>query len=81
MIQALDVDLNIAPRLVHLVEQGHLILHYVDDLVDVPTMRVDQLLLLLKDLLNELLVVCAQLVHTLTVLSLKLRLGLDMSVE
>ena len=51
-IEAPRVHLYIAARLVDLVQESHLLLHYADDLVDVPAMRMNQLLFFFQDLLD-----------------------------
>jgi len=73
-VEVRDVALNVAARLVYLVEQGHLLLDEVDHVVDVPAVPSYQLLLLLEDLLDQLLVLRAKLVRVACVLNLK---GLD----
>ena len=80
-VQAPNVDLHVAAWLVNLVEERHFVLDHAHDFVDVPPVRMDQLLLLLEDLLDELLVVRAQLLHTVPVLTLQLTLRLHMGVQ
>ena len=69
-IEASRVHLYIAARLVDLVQESHLFLHYANDLIDVPPVRMNQLLLLFEDLFDELLVIIAQIFHISAILAL-----------
>ena len=67
----LHVVLDVATRLVDLVEQRHLLLDQVHHVINVAAVTRDQLLLLLEDLLDELFVLSAQLVRVTSVLYLQ----------
>ena len=69
-VEAPRVHLYIAARFVDLVQESHLFLHYANDLIDMPSVRMNQLLLLFKDLLNELLVIIAQIFYISAILAL-----------
>ena len=54
-VQIGDVLLDVGAGLVHLVEEGHLLLDEVHHVVDVPAVARDNLLFLLQDLFDKLL--------------------------
>ena len=75
-IKSLYVHLNITAWFINLVQKLHLFLHNPNNFIDVSAMRVNQLLFLLEDFLDELLVVVAQIFHITSIMLLKLDLCL-----
>ena len=67
-----DVLVDVGAGLVHLVEQVHLLLDYVDDVIDVLSMLTDQVLLFLQDLVDQPLMVSADAVQVVPILVLQL---------
>ena len=80
-IETSGVDLNVAARFIDLIQESHLLLHYSDDFVDMATMRMYKLLFFLQNLLDQLLVVIAELVHISSVLAFQLSFSLDFVFE
>ena len=72
MIEAGDVLFDVGAGLVDLVEEGHLLLDEVDDVVDVAAVARDDLLFLLEDLLNQFLMLRTQGVRVVRILRLQL---------
>jgi hypothetical protein len=72
VIEAGDVLFDVGAGLVDLVEEGHLLLDEVDDVVDVAAVARDDLLFLLEDLLDQFLMLRAQGVRVVRVLRLQL---------
>jgi hypothetical protein len=69
LVQVSHIFFNIWARLVNFIEKNHLLFDEVDHFIDVLTVPVDELFLFLEDLLNQLLVLIAQLVCVISILS------------
>ena len=59
-IETANVLLNVAPRLIYLMEQSHFLLYEVDYVVDVLSVGVDELFFFLEDEFDEFFVVVAE---------------------
>lgn len=68
LVELLDVGLDVGAGLVHVLEDGHLLLDDLDTLLTAGVVLEYELLLLLQDLLNYFLVVLAELLDVLGVL-------------
>ena len=62
LVQILSILLHIRPRLVYLIQQVHLVLDHTDHLINMTSMGMYQLFLFFEDLLNQLLMVIAQVI-------------------
>jgi len=80
-VEAGNVLLDVGAWLVHLVEQRHLLLDKVNDVVDVPSVAGDDLLFLLEDLFDEFLMLRAKLVRVILILLLQVLHGGHRIVE
>ncbi len=80
-VQTSSVNFDVTARFVHLIKQSHLVLNNANDFVDVTSVRMNQLLFLLKNLLDQLFVVRAQVIHIHAILAFKLSLSFHLRVQ
>ena len=74
-IKRVNVHFNVALGFFHILQQGHVLLNNIDDVVNMLPVVGDQLFFLFENDLDQILMVAADELHVVTILLLKLLIG------